>query len=84
MDITVYTKPECVQCKYTKQLLDEKGLNYTEIDASPGTQAYGELQAKGITALPYVVAGNQTWAGYHRDKLRGLPSIPGRAGHRDS
>jgi glutaredoxin-like protein NrdH len=83
MNIEVWTKPDCVQCKYTKQLLDEKGLPYTEIDASPGTAAYGELQAKGVTAYPYVVAGNQSWAGYHRDKLRGL-AIAHHAARHDS
>ena len=73
MDVLVYTKSECVQCKYTKQFLDKQGTRYTEIDAGPGTEANVMLASKGVSSLPYVVAGNQTWTGFKMDKIRGLP-----------
>ena len=32
MVVTVYTKPQCVQCNMTYRALDAKGISYTKID----------------------------------------------------
>ena len=32
MTITVYTKPNCVQCKATFRALDKAGIDYTAVD----------------------------------------------------
>ena len=70
--ITVYTKPDCVQCEYTKKKLDAKRLPYTEIDVTQHPVFAEQLREKGIHQLPYVVAGDDTWTGFKIDKLRGL------------
>ena len=33
MQFTVYSKPNCQPCKLTKHHLDERGLDYEELDA---------------------------------------------------
>ncbi len=32
MVVTVYTKPQCVQCNMTYRALDAKGISYTKVD----------------------------------------------------
>ncbi|MBY6687493.1 glutaredoxin family protein [Rhodococcus sp. BP-149] len=37
--ITVYTKPNCQQCRATFRALDKAGLDYTAVDISADTEA---------------------------------------------
>ena len=37
MVVTVYTKPQCVQCNMTYRALDAKGISYTKIDITEDT-----------------------------------------------
>ncbi|HET6268511.1 MAG TPA: glutaredoxin domain-containing protein, partial [Arthrobacter sp.] len=32
MNVTVYTKPACVQCNATYRALDKKGITYQSVD----------------------------------------------------
>lgn len=76
MTITVYSKPECVQCKYTKQKLDEKHLEYTELDISQDAEARKVVEDSGNHQMPMVVVkrkGSVTvWHGFHIDQIKGL------------
>lgn len=76
MTITVYTKPACVQCTYTKKKLDEKGLYYTEFDISQDEAARKVVQDSGNHQMPMVVVKRKgkvtVWHGFHIDELKGL------------
>ena len=37
--VTVYTKPNCVQCKATFRALDKAGIDYTPVDITLDTDA---------------------------------------------
>ena len=37
--ITVYGKPNCMQCDYTKKHLDRMGLEYQSVDVTTDQQA---------------------------------------------
>ena len=37
--VTVYTKPNCVQCKATFRALDKAGIDYTAVDITLDTDA---------------------------------------------
>lgn len=74
MSVTVYTKPDCVQCKYTKVFLDRNMVSYNEIDVEQNPTSAEQLRLKGIRALPYVVTDHEAWQGFKLDKLRGLDS----------
>lgn len=72
--ITVYTKPNCVQCDMTKKFLDKEGLEYSVEDI---TTPENELQleyfrAEGYMAAPIVVTDKKTWSGYQIENLKGL------------
>lgn len=81
MRITVYTKPSCVQCTYTKKELDRIGLAYTAIDVTEDDAARNLLQDNGICTLPYVVAtGQEPWSGFKPERIRALLESPAPVG----
>lgn len=65
MKIKVYSKPNCMQCDFTKKHLDRMGLEYQAIDVTADQQALDEVHRMGFHGLPVVVAdGMAPWAGY--------------------
>jgi glutaredoxin-like protein NrdH len=77
MTVTVYSKPDCVQCKYTIKHLEKltsKGVRYKVIDVTQDAEARKVVEATGNTTLPYVVTEHGSWHGFKIDSLRGLTS----------
>lgn len=67
--ITVYTKPNCVQCMATKNYLDAKGLEYQTVDISKDPDALNTLIEKGFKAAPVVDYHGEWWAGFQPDRI---------------
>ena len=57
--ITIYTKVYCPYCVRAKQLLDHKGVSYTEykIDEQPELRAQMIEQENGRTTVPQIFIG---------------------------
>ena len=72
MSVTVYTKPNCVQCDATKRHLDRLGIEYGIVDITVDTEAFDMLIDKGFKAAPVVIADGSEWAGYQPDKIEEL------------
>lgn len=72
MNITVYSKPSCVQCTATTRALDRKGVQYSVVDITADEGAYSRVSAMGYRQVPVVVAGDQHWAGFRPDMIRTL------------
>jgi glutaredoxin-like protein NrdH len=72
MNITVYSKPACVQCTATTRALDRQGIDYTVVDISEDAQAYDLVQGLGYRQVPVVIAGEQHWAGFRPDMISAL------------
>lgn len=72
--ITVYSKPECPQCDFTKKLLDnELKLPYQEVDVTQRPGAADALRDMGFRGVPVVAAtGIAPWQGFSPDRLRAL------------
>ncbi|WP_328813555.1 glutaredoxin-like protein NrdH [Rhodococcus sp. NBC_00297] len=71
--ITVYTKPNCQQCRSTFRALDKAGLDYTAVDISADTEARDYVMALGYLVAPVVVVDADThWSGYRDDRLSEL------------
>ncbi len=47
MNVTVYSKPACVQCTATTRALDRQGIEYAVIDISADADAYDLVQGLG-------------------------------------
>lgn len=77
MTVTVYSKPECVQCDWTKKKLAENGVEYTELDATADGSARKMVEDSGVLQMPMVdVFENgklvDRWHGFKPDKIKGL------------
>lgn len=72
MDITVYTKPSCVQCTATTRALNKHGLEFTEVNLVEDEEALATVKALGYQQAPVVFAGGEHWAGYRPDKIKAL------------
>ena len=72
MAITIYSKPNCVQCTATYRAMDKAGLSYETVDISLDAQALEQVKSLGYAQAPVVVAGEDHWAGFRPDKIKTL------------
>ena len=72
MAITVYSKPNCVQCGATYRALDKAGLVYRTVDVALDVEALEQVRALGYAQAPVVVAGEDHWSGFRPDKIKTL------------
>jgi glutaredoxin-like protein NrdH len=70
--VTVYTKPACVQCNATYKALDKQGIAYKTVDITVDSEARDYVIALGYLQAPVVVAGDDHWAGFRPDRIKGL------------
>lgn len=69
-NITVYTKPACVQCTATRKALDKQGISYELVDISEDPAARDFVMSLGYTSAPVVVAGEDHWSGFRPDRIK--------------
>ena len=72
MSITLYTKPNCVQCNATKRALDKHGLDYETIDLTEDVNALDRIKDMGFQQAPVVFAGEEAWSGFRPDKIKAI------------
>ncbi|SLM87684.1 glutaredoxin-like protein NrdH [Brachybacterium nesterenkovii] len=72
MDITVYSKPLCVQCDATKRALNKAGVAYDVVDVTEDAEALAKVKALGYMQAPVVITGDDHWAGFRPDKIKAL------------
>lgn len=73
-NITVYSKPNCMQCEFTKRWLHNNGLPYTAIDVTKDELSLDYIKRLGYQNLPVVVVddGDKHWYGFRPDLLEEL------------
>lgn len=79
MSITVYSKPNCVQCDATYRSLKKHGLEYETVDVTVDAQALATLKALGYQQAPVVFAGGDHWSGFRPDKIKALARVAAEA-----
>lgn len=68
--VTIYTKPGCGECIFTKKYLDNKGVPYKELNITESRQYIDEVMNLGFKALPVVVGPNvEAFSGFKPDFL---------------
>ena len=77
VEVVVYTKPNCMQCKSTTRWLDKNNIPYRTEDAG---RAVDQLKAQGFSSVPVVMVnrgGDQikAWSGYRPDQLKSVPPL---------
>lgn len=77
MDITVYTKPMCVQCDATKRALNKAGVAYTTVDITEDADALAKVKSMGFMQAPVVTTANDAWSGFRPDKIKAITAAAG-------
>ena len=70
--VTVYTLPNCVQCRATTRFLDKNKIPYDTADARENVDLF---RAWGYTSAPVVVPASDPdghWSGYNTGRLKAL------------
>lgn len=70
--VTVYSGPDCQQCKMTARVLTEAGVAFTSVDISTDDQAREFVQSLGHRTVPVVVTPTENFSGFRPDRLRAL------------
>lgn len=73
-EITLLSKPACVQCNATTRALDKQGSEYTKIDMSADLDAYNLATSRGHVQAPVVLIYEDgeivdEWSGFDADKI---------------
>ena len=71
MDMTVYSKPLCVQCDATRRALDKAGVPYELGDVTEDAAALARIKSLGYLQAPVVIADGDHWSGFRPEKLAG-------------
>lgn len=80
MTVTVYTKPQCVQCDATKRALSSSRVEYETVDITEDPDALATVKALRYAQAPVVVTNEDHWSGFRPDKIKAL--APGRSSAR--
>lgn len=62
--VTLYSKPQCVQCTMTARVLDSKGVDYKTIDMTKDPEALEYVKSLGYLQAPVVVTDSTHWSGF--------------------
>lgn len=74
--VTVYTKPNCPQCRMTYLKLGKEGIEYTSVDVTENAQALMFITEElGYSQAPVVVVDQDIenhWSGFRPDRIESL------------
>jgi len=69
-NVIVYSTPMCPWCKKLKSYLDEKNVEYEDIDVSSNQEAAHEMMHKsGQMGVPVIFIDEEMMIGFDKDKL---------------
>lgn len=68
--VTIYTTPTCAFCHAAKQWLEQKQVDYQEIDVNQDQEAAQEMiQKTGQMGVPVIYTGEEYIIGFDQAKL---------------
>lgn len=70
--VTVYSKPNCVQCEMTKEFLKQNNIEFEEVNVFENEEALELIQLHGFERLPVVTRNNSfdfAFSGFQNDLL---------------
>ncbi|ONI65409.1 NrdH-redoxin [Leifsonia sp. ALI-44-B] len=74
--VTVYSKPNCQQCRMTYTMLDRAEVEYVVVDVSENAEALRYITEElGYSQAPVVVdehTNENHWSGFRPDKITAL------------
>ncbi|HYH04083.1 MAG TPA: glutaredoxin family protein [Bacillota bacterium] len=69
-EVIVYTTPTCPWCTKVKGYLNEKGIQYREVDvATDGDAARKMVEVTGQRSVPVIAKGEQYVIGFNPEQI---------------
>ena len=68
-EITVYSKPGCGGCTFTKRHLEDNGVDFKEIDVTKDSEGLARVKSLGYSGLPVVEYKDIHFNGYQPNEL---------------
>ena len=67
--ITIYSKPNCMACNFSKKYLEDKGVEFKEINVFEDDKALAILRDKGFSQMPVVDVNGEFHTGFQPNIL---------------
>ena len=67
--ITIYSKPNCMQCEFSKKYLNDKGIEFKEINVFQDNEALTMLRDAGYSQMPVVDVNGDFHTGFRPELL---------------
>ena len=74
MNIKLFSKNNCMQCKMAKRFLSDNHISFEEINIDNQPEAIEFLKEQGFQSVPIITSAAQTIIGFRPDQLRQLAS----------
>lgn len=74
MNIKLFSKNNCMQCKMAKRFLGDNHISFEEINIDNQPEAIEFLKEQGFQSVPIITSDAQTIIGFRPDQLRQLAS----------
>ncbi|MFY9263494.1 MAG: glutaredoxin domain-containing protein [Arcanobacterium sp.] len=82
--VTLYAKPECVQCNATERLFKRNDVPFNRVDMDKNVAALEFVKERGHQAAPVVIVqkGHKVvdeWSGFNPDKIKAVTKTTSRS-----
>lgn len=67
--IIIYSKPNCMQCAFSKKYLKDKGIEFKEINVFEDNEALTMLRDAGYVQMPVVDVNGEFHTGFRPEIL---------------
>ena len=79
-EVVVYSKPGCGQCIFTKKHLEDKGIDFKEVDVTKNSEGLERVKSLGYSGLPVVEYEDIHFNGYQANELDKIISLVKKEG----
>ena len=74
MNVKIFSKNNCMQCKMVKRFLTDNQIDFEEVNIDEQPDAIEWLKAQGFQSVPVITSDAQPVIGFRPDQLRKLAS----------
>ena len=75
MEVTVWTKSNCVQCEMTKKTMTKLRIEFKEMSLEEHPLVMDSFKGQGFLSAPIITTDTKTWSGFRLDKIKSLASF---------
>lgn len=75
--ITIFSKPNCMQCEFAKKYLNDKGIEFKEINVFEDKKALTTLRDAGYSQMPVVDVNGEFHTGFRPEILAKVDELHG-------